>query len=263
MGEDLLIVLAHRILERIDVGWSFLLLLTRYSALLVLLPGIGGGVMGLPLRYPAILALSLVSLNIDNPTPVPHDMALMAMQFASEAILGGVTGMIPLLIVSGAATAGQIASGTMGLNGAQLFDPTTSTSQPDLSRIYSDLSVILFLLIGGHYVAVAALTGMDDFIAPGSFVLSGTGVETLVTQSGRIFQTGCMIAAPVIVALLLTNFIMGLISKAVPTINLFILSFPLTIGIGLLLSMLALPEVIHLLNREFLELERLTGLVTH
>jgi flagellar biosynthetic protein FliR len=71
-----------------------------------------------------------------------------------------------------------------------------------------------------------------------------------------------MIAAPVIVALLLTNFVMGLISKAVPTVNIFIISFPLTIGIGFFLTMFALPEVAYFLQREMMELERLTALVT-
>ena len=41
-----------------------------------------------------------------------------------------------------------------------------------------------------------------------------------------------MLSAPVMVALLLTQFVMGLISQAVPTVNIFIVSFPLTIGIG-------------------------------
>ena len=41
------------------------------------------------------------------------------------------------------------------------------------------------------------------------------------------------------------------LAKAVPTVNLFIISFPLTIGIGLFISILALPEAAHYLGREF------------
>jgi flagellar biosynthesis protein FliR len=44
---------------------------------------------------------------------------------------------------------------------------------------------------------------------------------------------------------------MGLISRAVPTVNIFIVSFPLTIGIGLILSLIALPEMIVLVTQHF------------
>jgi flagellar biosynthetic protein FliR len=81
----------------------------------------------------------------------------------------------------------------------------------------------------------------------------------MVLQSGKIFEMGCMIAAPVVVALLLTNFVMGMISKVIPTINLFMLSFPLTIGIGLSLTIIALPEVGTYLTRQLLQLESLTA----
>ena len=87
------------------------------------------------------------------------------------------------------------------------------------------------------------------------------GVSTLIDQSARIFYIGCLISAPVIVALLLTNFVMGIMSKAIPTINIFVISFPLTIGVGLALTILALPEVGVFLQREFVRLNNLFAAV--
>jgi len=138
-----------------------------------------------------------------------------------------------------------------------MFDPATSTPLSDLSRLYSDITILVFLLIGGHYIALAELAGLSVDIRPGSFVLSGEGLRILIDQSARIFQIGCLIAGPVIAALLLTNFVMGIISKAIPTVNIFIISFPLTIGVGFAISILALPEVIYLLDREFQRLPEL------
>jgi flagellar biosynthesis protein FliR len=63
----------------------------------------------------------------------------------------------------------------------------------------------------------------------------------------------------VVVALLLTNFVLGIISKAVPTVNVFIISFPLTIGVGLTISIIALPEVAVFLEREFMRLPEVIG----
>ena len=65
----------------------------------------------------------------------------------------------------------------------------------------------------------------------------------MTQRSADVFMYGLLFASPVVVALLLTNFVMGLVSKAVPTVNIFIVSFPLTIGIGLILSLLMIPEL--------------------
>jgi len=220
----------------------------------MLVPGLGGGVMGMALRYPATLILALISLSPNALAVVPPNAAAMVSQLICEVCFGAVVALIPLLIISGAQVAGHIASGTMGLNGAQLFDPSTQTQLADLSRIYSDLAVLVFLLIGGHYVAITELSGMANHIKPGAFELSASGLGVLIDQSARVFQVGCLIAAPVIVALLLTNFVMGIISKAIPTLNIFVVSFPLTIGVGFAISVLALPEVGVLLQREISEI---------
>lgn len=249
------------LLSRLDVGWTFVLLLARYVAFFAVVPGIGAGFTGVAVRYPAAAVLSFAASMSFTPVPVPPDMLTMGVQLMCEVLLGGLVGIIPILIVSGAQTAGHIASGTMGLNGAQLVDPTTQSPMPDLARLYGDLSVLVFLLLGGHYVAIYHLSGVDSALRPGTFLISESGLQALISQSADIFQIGCMIAAPVIVALLLTNFVMAVISKAVPTVNIFIVSFPLTIAVGLGISILALPEVMHYLGRKFMDIEQLIGLV--
>lgn len=261
MESQYLETIAQALLSRLDVGWTFLLLATRYLAFLMVVPGIGGGLTGIIIRYPVAILLALVSINLKHTAMLPSDWIVMVAQICSEVVLGAIVGMVPLLIVSGAQTAGHLASGTMGLNGAQLFDPTTSAPLSDLARIYSDLSIVLFLLLGGHHIAIAELAGLDASVVPGGFVVSSAGIEAIISQSSRIFQIGCLIAAPVVVALLLTNFVMGIISKAIPTVNIFIMSFPLTIGIGFAISILALPEVAYFLAREFNRLPEIVGVV--
>jgi len=262
MATDSLFELPYLIMSRLDIGWTFLLYLTRFTAFLSIVPGLGGGISGLMIRYPAVVAMSAISINPANPTAVPGDMALVLGQLCSEALLGVAVGMVPFFIISGAQVAGGLAAGAMGLTGAQLIDPTTQTSMPDLARIYSDLAIVIFLLLGGHYVAISQLAGLDNGLPAGSFILSASGMNALIDQTARIFRSGCLLAAPVVVALLLTNFVMGVISKAVPTINIFIVSFPLTVGIGLILSILSIHEMAAFLTREFAELEGVLAVVT-
>lgn len=262
MDAQALLAIPELLLTRLDFGWTFLLLLTRFTAFMTIVPGIGGGVSGVVVRFPAVVALSAVSFNRERGVDLPPDLVVAAAQVASEVLLGAVVALIPLMIVSGAQLAGGLATSAMGLNGAQLIDPTTATSLPDLARIYGDLAVLVFLFLGGHHVAIAQLADIDALIPPGSFLMNERSMAVFIMQTARIFQAGCLTAAPVVAALLLTNFILGVISKAVPTVNIFIMSFPLTIAVGLLLSILALPEVSVVLSRQFLEIEGVLAAIT-
>jgi flagellar biosynthetic protein FliR len=116
--------------------------------------------------------------------------------------------------------------------------------------------VILFLMLGGHHAVIYAAAGLGGQIIPGTYLVGAGTVDLLVDQTALIFKIGLLISAPVLVALLLTNFVMGLISKAVPQVNIFIISFPLSIGIGLVLFLLALPDIAVFMERRFQGVEQ-------
>jgi flagellar biosynthetic protein FliR len=63
----------------------------------------------------------------------------------------------------------------------------------------------------------------------------------VVTLLGKTFVMAIRIAAPILVALLLTNIALGIIARMVPQMNIFFLSMPVNLGIGLLILSLALP----------------------
>ena len=52
---------------------------------------------------------------------------------------------------------------------------------------------------------------------------------------------GLQIGAPLIVALLAANFSMGLIARSVPQLNVIVVGFPFTIGLGLIFLFAGFP----------------------
>ena len=247
---------AVELLNRLDLAWTFILLLVRYTGVFILLPGLSGGRGGMMVRGPAVFVLALVSLISSPLAPgIPQDYGVMILQIISEVMLGFVLGAIPYLIVCAVQTGAQIASTTMGLGMGNIIDPTLGQANADLARIMGDLVIILFLILGGHHLVIYACAGLGGVIVPGTFLAGEATVSSLIDQTGAIFSLGLSVAAPVLVALLLTNFVMGLISKAVPTVNIFIVSFPLTIGIGLILTFLALPELMAFVEQRYAGIE--------
>ncbi|MCO6430363.1 MAG: flagellar biosynthetic protein FliR [Deltaproteobacteria bacterium] len=241
--------------DNLHIVWTFLLLVMRYSGFMFVIPGIGEGIRGLTVRYPAILVFAFASMRPSAYAEIPPDGVVLAAMMACEFLFGMVLGAIPLFIVAGVQMAGQLASTSMGLGAGQLFDPSIGGMQSDLGRLLGDLTIVFFLLLGGHHVVVMAASGLGGQIIAGSFIPTEFTAELLINRTSQIFRMAVMISAPVIVALLLTQFVMGLISKAVPSVNIFIVSFPLTIAIGLLLTIVSLPEVITFVRREFTGIE--------
>lgn len=238
------------IFENMPTIWTYLLLVVRYTALFLIIPGVGGGMIGLSVRMPAIMVFAYVTVLSSPLAPLPTDGVIMLARFVSELLFGFTLGLIPVVALAGVQTAAQLTSGTMGLGAAQLLDPNLGVSVSSLGRILTDSCICLFLVVGGHYSVLYAASGLGQII-PGTFMVEAHSIKIVIQQIGYIFDIAIMISAPVIVALLLTQFVMGLISKAVPTVNIFIVSFPLTIGIGLIFSMLSLPEIFVFMERRF------------
>ena len=70
------------------------------------------------------------------------------------------------------------------------------------------------------------------------------------------------LAAPVFATLLVVHTALAVLGGAVPQMNVFVMSFPLTIGAGLLAMSLAMPFTLSLFAKEFENLvETILGLL--
>lgn len=251
-----------QLLNNMDMVWSFMLLMIRYGTMFLLVPGMSAGLgRDIEYRLPVIFVLSCVSIGTGPYATVPGNWGVFVEQAVGESLFGMAVGVIPLMVVSGLQTAGYLTSTTMGLGAGQLIDPSIGIQVASISRILGDLVILLMFATGAHYVLIQAVAGMGGTIVPGSFTISEATLNLLIDRSGDIFRVAVMASAPVIVALLLTQFVMGLITKAVPTVNIFIMSFPLTIGIGLIITSLSLPDTMRFIDREIAGIENSVAIV--
>jgi flagellar biosynthetic protein FliR len=79
-----------------------------------------------------------------------------------------------------------------------------------------------------------------DKIPVGGAVFSNGLVSKVNAMGGAVFDIGLRVAAPVMVALLITDVALGFMARVAPQMNVFIVGFPLKIGFGLVVIMLAI-----------------------
>jgi flagellar biosynthetic protein FliR len=93
-------------------------------------------------------------------------------------------------------------------------------------------------------------------VPPASFHVNGAVLDRLVRLTAEMFLIGLKAGAPVMVALLLGTVAFGLVARAVPQMNIFVVSMPLNIGLGLVFFGLSLPHLAGYLGQLFGEVAR-------
>ncbi len=216
------------------------LVLTRVSTLLLALPAVGTGV---PMRVRALLAITMTALllpsvaSTTDPESLPNigNLIELSIAIAREGVIGLMIGATVQLLISGIQLAGEGIVGTSGMQLGDAVDPATQGSLPVPSKMIGLLVTSIMLIIGGHRMLLTALIDSFKALPAGRIVFHESMFDLILTQLSAGMAAGIRVAAPVIAALLLSNFVTGLISRTMPQINLF--------AIGLSLNAIALLMV--------------------
>jgi len=218
----------------------FTLVLTRTSTLMMTAPLFSSP--GLPRRARALMAVMMsllvtpVFLSTTLP-PVEHIVGYGHL-LANEALTGLMLGLAVNILFTGLQVAGQIVSQMSGLAVADMFNPAFEDDVSVFSQLFYFLAMAVFVAVGGHRIVVEAL--LDTFAAapPGHAMLGDNCVDVLTTVATQSFALGIKAAAPLLTALLLSNIVLGLISRTLPQINVIAVGFGvnalLTLGVLLL-----------------------------
>lgn len=220
------------------VLWPFLRTLAMFSSMPVL------GTRTVPMRVRVGLAL-LVAVAAQASLPAMPVLALDAPAafavVAQQVVIGLSIGFAVRVVFAAIEYAGELVGLQMGMNFAGFFDPVSATSGTAVGRFYSTMVAWLFVVINGHLLVLAALLqSFEAFpVGPEPFAFLR---DTLPHRWGaEIFLTGLWIALPMIAMLLFVNLVLGMVSRVATQINIFAVGFPITLGIGLLGTLLTLP----------------------
>ena len=168
-----------------------------------------------------------------------------------ELGIGLVLGFVMRVVFSVVQIGGEVIDTQMGMTMAQIYD---ASSQANLSVTASLLNILLildFFAENGHYTLMRLLTTSGELVPYGAAAL-GDGVYAYVIE----LFLACMLLAvklamPILAAELLGEVGMGVLMKAIPQINAFVINIELKVIIGLLLFFLLLTPI----NEFLLELE--------
>ncbi|MBD3234605.1 MAG: flagellar type III secretion system protein FliR, partial [candidate division Zixibacteria bacterium] len=96
------------------------------------------------------------------------------------------------------------------------------------------LALLIYMAINGHHFLIKAVFQSFQIIPPGTASLNLATAEHFLRMVVNTFIIAIKIAGPAMITLFLTSVALGIIARTVPQMNVFIVGFPLKIGVGML-----------------------------
>jgi flagellar biosynthetic protein FliR len=169
----------------------------------------------------------------------------------NEVLLGTIIGLISQMVFAAVGFGGTVIGYQMGFAAANIFDPQTTQQLSLISQFVNILALLAFLSLDIHQYYFRAVIESYRLLPPGFLDFSGGAVQELMRMASRMFVLGVQFSAPVLALLLLANMVLGILARVFPQLNVFVLSFPLNIGIAFLVMGLTLGASFSVLRREF------------
>jgi flagellar biosynthetic protein FliR len=142
------------------------------------------------------------------------------------------------------AQAGQLVALMIGLSSPLQTDPVLGAQSTATGRLFALLAACLVLATGLYALPLQGLVRSYELLPPGGALPLGGPVELLAQGLADSLAIALRLAAPLVLAGILGNFALALLSRVAPQVQVFALAAPAQIIGGLLLLMLVLPALI-------------------
>lgn len=228
----------------------FALVLVRMTGFVVTWPVFGTENVPQQLKILFCLIFAIVIFPTLHETAAQMEAAKsnLILLVIREAFIGVAMGYLSRCFFFTFRVAGEMMSQAMGLGSASLYNPLFGGQSTSLEQFYVGLASLFYLALNGHYLLISGLVSSFHFLPVAQLSLNTSQFSGLGQMVQEVFELGLKFSAPVVIAILCVNLILGVVGKTVPQLNVLVTSFPINIFIGFLLMFLTLPLLIDQMN---------------
>ncbi len=234
--------------------FTFFILLIRVGGVFLTAPIISSETVPRMIRVYLAFLMTLILFNVIPPINYPTNLnvAFYFLIVAKELMVGLLLGVVPRVMFAAIDFAGTVIGFQMGFSMANVVDPQTSATVSIIASFKTLIATLLFVTVDGHHIFIEALAASYQKIPIGGFLFNEGKVQILIELTATIFSIGLQLGAPIIVALLFTNVMMGFTARSIPNLNVFVVGFPLTILLGMVFLVTGMPFLTQSISQQFL-----------
>ncbi len=220
--------------------WPFVRVLALFSSMPIL------SHRSIPARVKIALAL-LVSVAAQASLPEIPVIDLHSPEaflvLLQQIVIGVSLGFAVRLVFAAVSLAADLIGAQMGLNFAMFFDPGMGGQLTSLARFLGTMTSLFFISIHGHLMLIGAVVRSFEIFPVNSEPFAFLRTLKPHLWGSEIFMMALWIALPLTSILLLTNMVLGVISRVASSLQIFSIGFPITVGVGLFGLSLSLPSM--------------------
>ena len=220
---------------------AFALVLTRVSGLMIAAPLFGSSMIPARIRVAMAVALSAMTFPLVA-SSIPQNLGWTTALtgILGELLIGTTIGLSLSLLLMGAEVGGMMVGRQAGIALANVYNPASDSQVSIVGQVYTIAFTIVFLLLGGHRAAVAALLDTFEVIPVLSFQMNDSIVLLLVEMLAATFILGIRLAGPVLIALFLVGTALAFLSRTMPQLNILTVGFAIRAISALAVAALAM-----------------------
>ncbi len=219
--------------------YKFVLVLVRVTSFIVVCPVFSYRGLSNIFKLALSMVLSFLIANTIPDIQLTNIFYLLFMAI-EEVFIGLAMGYISKLIFAVIEMAGQMVDFQTGFSMASVYDPAMGINASNYGRAYYWLSISIFFILDLHHKVLWSLINSFKVIPIGNVNFNGGATEGVVRLFSQSFELALNLAAPLIIVVLVTDVILGIISKTVPQINVLILGLPLKAMVSFFATLLML-----------------------
>jgi flagellar biosynthetic protein FliR len=221
---------------------GFMLVLARIAPLFIVAPMFSSKMI--PGRVKGIAAVGLavgIAPLATADERVPIDVMSLVEIAAKELMVGLAFAFAISVLFAAVNAAGSLLDTLIGFSFGATVDPISGNNSSIVGQLYAFVGVAIFIAVNGDAWVIQGLYRTYELVplvdAPSVASMAG-GVQEAFSG---IFVAALEIAAPVVIAVTLTDAAFGVVSRVVPQLNVFAVGFPAKVTVGLLVLGVSLP----------------------
>ena len=223
----------------------------RVSGLLVFAPFLGSNAIAPRVKVGIVILLTALLYPVCAPRVATQSMSGAVGVVVSESLIGLLLGLSVQFVFEAAQFAGQVMGLQVGFGLVNIIDPNTQVDTPVLAVFSQTVAMLIFLQLGIHRWIVHALASSFSYLPPGAAFATGAMTHQLLRAAGGVLLAGVQIAAPVLVATLLIDLVLGFLGKSSPQLPVLFLGLSAKSMAGLLILAVSLKYWPAILERYF------------
>ncbi|MBB5172062.1 flagellar biosynthetic protein FliR [Texcoconibacillus texcoconensis] len=229
-------------MEWIEYFPAYVLILVRVTAFFVTLPFFS--YENIPGMYKVGIALFVSWLIFFAfEWPILEIDGTFALLIIKELLVGLTVGLVAMIMLYAIQIAGGFIDIKLGFMLANVMDPQTGSQSPMIGSFLYMFSMMFLLATDAHHMILDGVFYSYEYVPLDQLFLpmgDENVIEFLVTSFNTMFIIAFQMGMPIVGSIFLVDVALGMISRAVPQVNVFVVGLPLKIFLGFIMMFLVM-----------------------